>query len=279
MGQIEANRFREDVKGLSENREFREAKFETQMLGGILEMIGWAEKCTEGNKLVIDFDLVGTSVLGYVKVGQTGTVYLSPDLSNMKRADVEHVTGHEVNHNKNGVSDIKLSEVKFSNSHLLELSQWLGLKEGVFDSVNLIEGFNEMATEKSTGTEMDGVYDWQVGDAKKLETFAVKEFGVSLLDLFNKGDIDGFLRVLKKLSDRLLLKKAAQRLKRFGGGIVIENIFARIDGGEFDENFVASFDAAKKIIEGVLLRQSAEAVRQADELLAASLVATLKKAL
>ena len=117
------------------------------------------------------------------------------------------IAGHEKNHLRTKVRKLEVEE-KLSGElpdYLKNLRDLLGKSD--IDEKFLMEGFNELLTERDYGFNEHCKYnDAEVPAARKLERLCLFNCGVSLLSAYEEGDKDLFFRRLKVLCAMLSIK-------------------------------------------------------------------------
>lgn len=125
-----------------------------------------------------------------------------------------HAARHEQEHAENGVFHLDLNQLNEKEHQIFKEELKLDKK---LDQTTLIEGFNELSTFKKHGhNEQSGYAQKEVPLAEKLEKLAQKYLKTSLLQEFQKSQVEKFLIMLKNLAVSLevqrLLKPAFSTL-------------------------------------------------------------------
>jgi hypothetical protein len=114
---------------------------------------------------------------------------------------------HEGEHLHNGIFDVDLKG-NMSVQQIASLKEIVGGEHGDITQVNLVEGFNDLITRRKWGAnDNSGYKDEEVPAAEKLEQVCQKEIGESLVSAFDKGNIEYFYELLRRVCDIARVKK------------------------------------------------------------------------
>lgn len=131
-------------------------------------------------------------------------IYWAAATMSRETSEVIFVAHHENHHCESGCTDCALF-ADLTSAHVAAMKAFLGAFE-LFDAVEMDEGYTQFAEEEEHGKALQ-TYQRQVATAKKLEQAVREEFHVSLADLHTKGSKLEMAKWVRRLADRILLKK------------------------------------------------------------------------
>lgn len=152
---------------------------------------------------------VEDAVAGFVKTSDVvrghGVIHVSEGTLSNGGIDAAHVVAHEFNHLRSGIVGIDLRESDLTYGDVFLLSERFDASiEQFYDSVFLLEGFNELVTMLDVGRDENVAYlKDEVPLAEELEDYAQEVLGKSFVQLYRLGKLKAMYELFVEVTESL----------------------------------------------------------------------------